>query len=109
MKKPLILAEGTKDKDMAEVEVGYIVCRSGGHLVRGNSHRGGKSNVSVPVRCPSGKPTAIVHNHPSNSPSLSRQDKITARTHNLVVCVQTKHGVKVRTKCYRPPSDSREK
>jgi len=48
--------------------------------------------------CHGGKVVALVHNHPSQNISPSKQDMATAAKHGVTICVVTDAGIK----CYRP-------
>ncbi len=83
---------------MSDNEVGYIVCKSGRRLYRGEDNHGKTYSVKIAVKCPGGTvPHALVHTHPSGNITLSSQDKRAARQHNIPhICVRT-----TRVKCYR--------
>jgi RadC-like JAB domain len=58
----------------------------------------GKETESGYSVCQGGIVKALVHNHPSQNISPSRQDMKTAAKYHVKVCVVTDAGVK----CYRP-------
>jgi len=81
-------------------ETGYLICKTGRRLHRMPTASGGRSNVSIPVRCSKGRPHALNHVHPSGNLTLSEKDIKAARVHNIPhVCVED--GTRTRIKCYR--------